>query len=125
MGVNADFLNSAKALIQKLDGGRDEIHDSVEHKRSPEVYVFSFSASLSLGYILWLIRSGLLLSSVMAAMPAWRWVDPLPVLDRYATDDDDENNESLQSMVETEEQDMPPACRQSGQSTDYRNSRAC
>ena len=54
---------------------------------------------MSIGYVLWLIRSGLLLSSVFAAMPAWRWIDPLPVLDHNDDDDENDTDESLESMV--------------------------
>ncbi len=39
------------------------------------------ATALSVGYVIWSIRSGYLLASMMTAMPAWQRVDPLPVLD--------------------------------------------
>ncbi len=36
--------------------------------------------TLSAGFIVWALRSGALLASFMATMPAWRHFDPLPVL---------------------------------------------
>ncbi|MGZ8365610.1 MAG: hypothetical protein ACXW37_04605, partial [Nitrospira sp.] len=36
--------------------------------------------TLSAGFIAWALRSGTLLASFMATMPAWRHFDPLPVL---------------------------------------------
>ena len=36
--------------------------------------------TLSAGFIAWALRSGTLLASFMATMPAWRHFDPLPVV---------------------------------------------
>ncbi|ASJ75347.1 cadherin-like domain-containing protein [Granulosicoccus antarcticus] len=56
------------------------------------------TTGLSAGYLLWLIRGGTLMGSVLSSLPAWRFVDPLPVLDSLGggVDNDDE---SLESMV--------------------------
>ena len=35
---------------------------------------------LSIGYVIWLVRGGVLMSSMLSAIPAWQMVDPLPVL---------------------------------------------
>ena len=59
----------------------------------------ALSAGLSAGYIAWLARSGVLLTSVLGALPAWRFIDPLPVLNQYAKDNEIDD-ESLQSIVE-------------------------
>ncbi len=62
----------------------------------------TLTSSFSVGYILWLLRGGTLLASVMASMPAWRAIDPLPVLESL-TSDDDNDTETLESMVEESE----------------------
>lgn len=38
--------------------------------------------SLSVGVVTWALRAGGILSSLLASLPAWRFVDPLPVLER-------------------------------------------
>ena len=38
------------------------------------------SSGLSVGYVLWLARGGVLAASLMSSVPAWASVDPLPVL---------------------------------------------
>jgi hypothetical protein len=43
--------------------------------------VVGVSAIASMGYLVWSIKSGALLSSFVAALPSWRVFDPLPVLD--------------------------------------------
>ena len=59
------------------------------------------STGLSVGYVIWLIRGGVLLSSVLSSLPAWRLVDPLPVLayTRTTPEGEPEDGESLQSLV--------------------------
>ena len=52
------------------------------------------------------------MGSVLSSLPAWRLVDPLPVLGSLG-DGLDDDDESLESMVEKAEQDaesdQPPA----------------
>ncbi len=38
------------------------------------------TGGLSVGYVVWLLRGGVLVSSMLSALPAWQMVDPLPVL---------------------------------------------
>ena len=47
-----------------------------------------FTTSLSVGYVVWLIRGGHILAGLMAQLPAWRFIDPLPILGALADDDD-------------------------------------
>jgi hypothetical protein len=49
------------------------------------------ASSLSVGYILWLMRGGALAASLLASLPAWRSLDPLPILGRDRDDEPDED----------------------------------
>lgn len=49
-------------------------------------------STFSLGYVLWSLRGGHLLTTFLATMPAWRLMDPLPVLQSFASSRD-ENEE--------------------------------
>jgi hypothetical protein len=66
----------------------------------------SVTSALSVGYVLWTIRGGWLVTSVLAQMPAWRLVDPLIVLDNLDEDpegskrDQDDEDDSLESLLE-------------------------
>ena len=40
----------------------------------------ALSSGLSIGYVIWLVRGGVLMSSMLSALPAWQMIDPLPVL---------------------------------------------
>ncbi len=58
------------------------------------------TASLTAGYVIWLLRSGVLFSSMVTSLPAWRTFDPLPVLG-YLNEVDNENieDDSLETLV--------------------------
>jgi hypothetical protein len=57
------------------------------------------SASLSIGYVIWLVRGGALISSLLASIPAWQLVDPLPVLGNLGGSNGDDDDESLDDMI--------------------------
>jgi hypothetical protein len=58
------------------------------------------TASLSVGYVLWLIRGGSLLASFTSALPAWTSMDPLSIVAVTEKDEEDsKDNESLLEMV--------------------------
>jgi hypothetical protein len=43
----------------------------------------------------WLLRGGMLLASLLSSMPAWQFLDPLPILVRKKRDDPSEDKVSL------------------------------
>ena len=55
---------------------------------------------LSVGYVVWLARGGVLLASLLSSMPAWRIVDPLPILSRAMDDEDVDGGDSLASLID-------------------------
>ena len=56
------------------------------------------TAGLSVGYIVYMLRSGYLVSCILANLPAWKMVDPMPVFDDVLRGAD-EDDESLESMI--------------------------
>jgi hypothetical protein len=65
----------------------------MELEQSVTISVAGVSLGLSLVYLLWLVRGGVLMGSYLSALPAWRILDPLPVLARpdEEADEDDED----------------------------------
>ena len=53
---------------------------------------------MSVGYILYLLRGEFLLSGLLSSLPAWRMVDPLPMLSQLG-DEDGGDGESLEELV--------------------------
>ena len=60
------------------------------------------STSLSVGYVVWVLRGGTLLASMLSAIPAWRTFDPLSIIETFKEDEsDEEDRETLVSMVQS------------------------
>jgi hypothetical protein len=58
------------------------------------------TTALSAGYVTWLLRSGSLVASLLAVLPAWQSVDPLPILESFEESRrQDDGGEDLQSIV--------------------------
>ncbi len=57
------------------------------------------SSGLSVGYVAWLLRGGVLLSTVLSSMPAWNLVDPLPILASTRKTGSDEDDDSLEDII--------------------------
>jgi hypothetical protein len=68
------------------------------------------STGFTVGYVLWLLRGGVLLSSLLAQMPAWRLVDPLVVLNGTNDGEKDGEQETLETIVDSlEDHPVEPA----------------
>ncbi len=81
----------------QLDQMRAGLQDELDLNRNVTISVAGVSLGLSLVYVLWLIRGGVLMGSYLSALPAWRVLDPLPVLSRV-DDDAQEDDEALDAV---------------------------
>ena len=81
--------SQAPSLADELNRVREELTEQaqLEHWVTGSIAVGSFG--LTVGYALWLLRGGALLASLLSSLPAWRLVDPLPVLARVDDEDGD------------------------------------
>jgi hypothetical protein len=93
-------LIGADSFITRLNDMRDELISETEDTEKVVGSSLTVTAGLSVGYVVWLARSGVLLSSVLSSLPAWRFIDPLPVLAGLQGGKGDDDEESLESMVE-------------------------
>ena len=88
----------------KLDDLKRDMNQIVQSGMQSMTLVVGTTAtvgtSLSVGYVLWLLRGGTLIASMVSALPAWTLIDPLPILDSSALGNDDDDNESLNSLIE-------------------------
>ena len=89
------------AFLQQLDQLQDTIRQQLSLDKSVVASTLAVSTGLSVGYVLWLVRGGVLLSSLLTSLPAWRLIDPLPILGYLGKRDAnaDEEDDSLESML--------------------------
>ncbi|WP_339672695.1 DUF4347 domain-containing protein [Dasania marina] len=106
-GVNTVFssfvdplvLVSSQNLSDSLDSMRQNFISKADRSQSILGGTVTATAGLSVGYVVWLIRSGVLLSSALSALPAWRFIDPLPILSQGKSGLAGGDDESLESIV--------------------------
>jgi uncharacterized repeat protein (TIGR03803 family) len=86
--AEADFkaLNDLENSPQVLQEENDAlVRVGQEQKQQRMVFRVAscVTATAVAGYIVWLVQGGTLLMGVISALPFWRWLDPLPVLDSW------------------------------------------
>jgi hypothetical protein len=63
-----------------MDQLREAMRQQTHLEKAIVASTIATATGLSIGYVVWIVRGGLLISSVLSSLPAWRLVDPLPVL---------------------------------------------
>ena len=87
------------AFSNQLDELRSNLYQGLELDKTVTISVAGVSVGLSLVYVLWLIRGGVLMGSYLSALPAWRVLDPLPVLSRV-DEEAEEDDEALDAVTD-------------------------
>ena len=98
-------LTGSSPMWHELDKMQNALSEGEEQRFRVVAGTASFvSVGASVLYLAWILRAGSLVSSLLSSMPAWQFVDPLPILDQMGPDalgaEGEEDDESLQSMVE-------------------------
>ncbi|MCA9197743.1 MAG: tandem-95 repeat protein, partial [Planctomycetales bacterium] len=114
--------NQLRQMQRAVWDSVDDIRRNVMHEQTHEELVFStatlgLTSSFTVGYLLWTVRSGLILSSLLAQMPAWTLVDPLPILGQLGNLDD-EDDESLDAMVSRHDTSDPDDMHESDETSE-------
>jgi len=83
----------------ELDQLRNNLVEELKLDKSVTISVAGMTLGMSLIYVLWLIRGGVLMGSYLSALPAWRVLDPLPVLSRV-DEETEEDDEALDAVTD-------------------------
>ncbi len=97
------LLNPSSGLLNGLDQARETLSTITETEKIYMVSSIAASTGLSVGYVVWLLRSGVLLTALLSTVPAWQFVNPLLVLDAPARKKNKRNqseDDSLETMFE-------------------------
>ena len=84
-----------------LNRMREDISSATQLQHNVVASSIAATTSLSVGYVAWLVRGGVLLSTALSSLPAWQFIDPLPVLahTRETGRDDDGQDDSLEEII--------------------------
>ena len=100
MTFNSDieYAAAVEQLREALDEFKQEAETEAHYYKTVVGSAIAVSTGLSVGYVVWLIRGGMLLSSVLFSMPAWQLADPLPLL-AHARNEKGEDDEDLEKII--------------------------
>ena len=88
-----DSLLGGQEFSNQLDAVAEQLDESVASTDRIEAVTVGAATGvtvvLSAGYLIWSVRSGALVSSVLATLPTWMWCDPLPILEYGDRDNKD------------------------------------
>ncbi len=101
------FVGNELDFIDALDRMGDEVDAVTYLEEKLAGSTLAVTTGLSVGYLFWLTRGGLLLASLLSTMPAWRLIDPIPILARLR-DDEGENPEDSESLSTLVSRSDPP-----------------
>ena len=110
-------------MVQTLNAVQQEMTGDIAFDRTVLGSAIVMSTGLSVGYVVWLMRGGMLLSSLLSSLPAWQLLDPLPILARRKDDDGNDDDESLESILERKPDPPDPQARPVDGSEDLRRQR--
>jgi hypothetical protein len=85
-----------------LDRQREEVEKKFTIEQTVIRSTVALSTGLSVGYVVWLLRGGMLLTSLLSSLPAWHIIDPWPVLSRFKRSDEEQEEEEKASEDQVE-----------------------
>ena len=89
------------SLTQDFEKRQLDSEETTAASRAVVGSSLALTTGVSIGYFLYLLRGGAIMASMLTSLPAWRFVDPLPILTSL-DDSDGVDSESLQSIVSGE-----------------------
>lgn len=98
-----DWGQSEPTMLLKSGGLWDQLRQQDERRLSAERFdsmvvgtTAVTTSALTAGYVVWMLRSGFVITSVVSQIPAWTIIDPLSLLE------ESDDGESLATMIEKE-----------------------
>jgi len=88
-----------KIFWEKLDNFREELFDNNAMKYTAGTIAVT-SLAATAGYVFWMIKGGYLLAGMVSSLPAWQFLDPLPIFDNLSGGCWKEEDEDVEDMFE-------------------------
>ena len=75
------FAFKASQLWENLDRLSDEVSDNISFGLASPALIAITTITATAGYVIWSLRGGFLMATLISSLPAWSHIDPLPVLE--------------------------------------------
>ncbi len=107
-GGSAPDSSRGAGLVSELDRVRQALSEQGQIEQWISASIAFGSFGLTVGYVVWLLRGGALVASLLSSLPAWRLLDPLPVLARRDdADDAEDDDDAFVSFLDGEAAPLP------------------
>ena len=97
------YRQLSERVVEQSESVAEQLENSTQFKGRVVGSVGVVTTGFSVGYLFWAIRGGMLVSGLLAQIPAWTMLDPLLVIDG---DQKDEDKESLQNLMDRQQAKM-------------------
>jgi hypothetical protein len=74
------LLLQTEEFQRRFDDIQRRVLEEAAARRTAVASSIMATGGVSIGYVVWLVRGGVLVSSMLSALPAWQMIDPMPVL---------------------------------------------
>jgi VCBS repeat-containing protein len=96
--VITPMVATAERFFKELDRLADQFAD-VQYKSLGAVAVTATATAASAAYIAWTLRTGYLAAGMLASLPAWVRLDPLPILDFVRAQDGKNRKDTATNLL--------------------------
>ena len=99
------YIYESGSLWNALDDVQQQMAGAGQFQHLVVGSAAGVTTTFTVGYVLWALRGGYLLASFLSSMPAWKMIDPLPVLEFFDEEETGRKNrredeETLESMID-------------------------
>jgi hypothetical protein len=105
LAIDLSFLTEPSLLWNYLDQLDRSLTNNFDFSGVVIGSVSAVTSGLTVGYVVWLLRGGALMSTLLAQLPAWKYMDPMVILAHFDDQEDGEDLGSLQSIVDQDFED--------------------
>ncbi|EMI21355.1 lipoprotein receptor protein [Rhodopirellula maiorica SM1] len=98
-----ELLTRPGEMWDQLDNYQKQLDSQIQGDLIVVGTAGAAASSFTVGIVAWALRSGFLVSGLLAHMPAWRAVDPLLIMQGVGVSDD---GESLEELMDRRNQEI-------------------
>jgi hypothetical protein len=91
------MMSQSGAMWDAMDHHRELLNSTIQGDIIIVGAAGAAASTMTIGYVAWALRSGFLLSGVLAQMPAWQSFDPVNVMQGLNSG---KKNETLEEMMD-------------------------
>ena len=101
--IDVDLVRyqDTQILWEHFDAFRERVDDEVRSQQVAIGAATAIASTATLSYMMWTLRGGYLLATLVSSAPAWRVLDPIRILPTAKPEEEKNNDASLADIIRT------------------------